>query len=169
MSQNIANSVKESISLIAELWDRLSKPWKESGFTLYFFVVIIAFGGIGIWLSIYRGGDNVMANVSDNLFTYSIALLVPAFVNIVAPLVATYTHKLSWFLLILLTLFIEIVLVLWSENAKGLLIPSLMSTFIALGYWVIANSDNPGLRDKSFDQGIKGDINKHGNNWNQDE
>lgn len=69
-------------NLWRELFNRLTRPWSKSGFGLYFVVVIILFGGIGIWLSIFRGGDDVMSNVSDNMFTYSIALFVPAFVGV---------------------------------------------------------------------------------------
>lgn len=35
-------------NLLRELFNRLTKPWTKSGFGIYFAVVIILFGGIGI-------------------------------------------------------------------------------------------------------------------------
>ena len=154
-------------NLLRELLNRLTKPWSKSGFGIYFAVVIVLFGGMGIWLSIYRGGDNVWSNVSDNMFTYSIALFVPAFISIVLPPMLKFKHKLSWVVMIFLMLFVEIVLVVWSERMKGCIIPAIISTLFSWAFWVIANSENPSLWDKSYDNIIKEGEAKHGQGWNQ--
>lgn len=153
-------------NLIRELLQRLVKPWSKSGFGIYFVVVIILFGGIGIWLSIYRGGENVLSNVSDNMFTYSIALFVPAFINIVLPPMLNFKHKLSWVVMIFLMLFIEIVLVIWSERMKDYILPAIISTLLSWAFWVIANCDNESLVDNSYDKTIKDGEAKHGRGWN---
>lgn len=153
-------------NLWRELFNRLTRPWSKSGFGLYFVVVIILFGGIGIWLSIFRGGDDVMSNVSDNMFTYSIALFVPAFISIVLPPMLDFKHKLSWVVMIFLMLFIEVVLVIWSENVKGCLFPAIISTLFSWVFWVIANCENPSLWDRSYDNIIKEGEAKHGQGWN---
>lgn len=152
-------------NLLRELLHRLTKPWSKSGFGLYFAVVIVLFGGVGIWLSIFRGGENVMSNVSDNMFTYSIALLVPAFISIVLPPMLTFKHKLSWVVMIFLMLFIEIVLVVWSERMKDCILPAIISTLFSWVFWVIANCENPSLWDKSYDKTIKDGEAKHGQRW----
>lgn len=152
-------------NLLQELLSRLTKPWRKSGFGFYFVVVVILFGGIGIWLSIYRGGENVLSNVSDNMFTYSIALFVPAFISIVLPPMFNLKHKLSWVVLIFLMLFVEIVLVVWSERMKDCILPAIISTLLSWAFWVIANCDNPSLWDKSYDKTIKDGEAKHGQGW----
>lgn len=152
-------------NLLHELIRRLIKPWGKSGFGLYFVVVIILFGGFGIWLSLLRGGDNVLSNVADNMFTYSIALFVPAFINIVLPPMLTFKHRLSWIVLIFLMLFIEIVLVIWSEHVEECILPALISTILSWVFWVIANSENRSLLDDSYDNIIKNGEAKHGQGW----
>lgn len=152
-------------NLLQELLSRLTKPWRKSGFGLYFVVVVILFGGIGIWLSIFRGGENVLSNVSDNMFTYSIALFVPAFISIVLPPMLNMKHKLSWVVMIFLMLFIEIVLVVWSERMKDCILPAIISTLFSWVFWVIANCENPSLWDKSYDKTIKDGEAKHGQGW----
>ena len=153
-------------NILHEFKRRLIKPWEKSGFGLYFVVVVILFGGIGIWLSILRGGENVLSNVSDNMFTYSIALFVPAFISIVLPPMLNFKHKLSWIVLIFLMLFIEVVLVIWSEQAKDCLVPAIISTLFSWAFWIIANSENQTLADESYDNIIKNGEAKHGQSWN---
>ena len=155
-------------NLFHELIRRLTKPWRKSGFGLYFAVVIILFGGIGIWLSVFRGGENVLSNVSDNMFTYSIALFVPAFISIVLPPMLTFKHRLSWIVLIFLMLFVEIVLVIWSEQVKDCIVPAIISTLLSWMFWVIANSENNMLADESYDNIIKSEEAKHGQSWNNE-
>ena len=132
-------------------------------------VVIILFGGIGIWLSIIRGGQNLLSNVSDNMFTYSIALFVPAFISIVLPPMRNYKHRLSWIVVIFLMLFIEVVLVIWSERTNGCLLPAIISTLFSWVFWVIANSENEALADESYDNIIKKGETKHAQSWNNNE
>ena len=153
-------------NILREFKRRLTKPWTKSGFGFYFVVIIILFGGIGIWLSIYRGGENVLSSVSDNMFTYSIALFVPAFISIVLPPMLNFKHRLSWIVLIFLILFIETVLVIWSEQTKNCLLPAIISTLLSWVFWVIANCDNQTLADESYDDIIKNGESKHGQSWN---
>ena len=68
-------------NIFQELWYRLKMPWTIS-FTLYFLFVIIIFGGLGVILSLIYCTDNLKLNISSNLMTYSIALLVPACITI---------------------------------------------------------------------------------------
>ena len=155
-------------NILQELFHRLESPWKKSGFALYFAVVVVLFGGAGIWLSIFRGGGDVLSSVSDNLFTYSIALFVPAFISIVLPSIrsdSSNKYRLSLVLLVFLTLFIEILLVVWYECLKAYVIPAILSTILSWVFWVIANYDNESLTDKSYDSQIKEGEAKHAKNW----
>jgi drug/metabolite transporter (DMT)-like permease len=99
------------------------------------------------------------------MFTYSIALFVPAFISIVVPPMFDYKHKLSWIVLIFFVLFVEIVLVVWSENVNNCLLPAILSTILSWVFWVIANSENPLLIDESYDRIIKNGEAKHGKGW----
>ena len=42
------------LSVLSEIWSSFQKPWKEPGFILYFIFMVIGFGGIGVYLSIYQ-------------------------------------------------------------------------------------------------------------------
>ena len=47
---------------------------------------------------------------------------------------------------------------------KGSMTFALLSVIIAWGYWIIANSTNRTLGDKSYSQKIKEEVAKHGQN-----
>ena len=150
-------------NIFQELWDRFKKPWNIS-FRLYFIFVIIIFGGLGVILSLIYCTDNLKLNISSNLMTYSIALLVPACITILLQYLPKAQNKVSLVILIVAALVIEGFIIHWSYS--GAIIASILSTILAWVFWVIANADEIYMNDQSYDNKIKEDIKEHAKNWN---
>ena len=68
-----------SNNFINEQIDRFKTPWKHYAFKSYFIWIVIAFGGIGIGLTIYEELNNATVNV--NIISKTIAT---TFVAIIA-------------------------------------------------------------------------------------
>ena len=154
-------------NIFQELWYRLKKPWTIS-FTLYFLFVIIIFGGLGVILSLIYCTDNLKLNISFNLMTYSIALLVPACITILLQYFPKSQNKVSLVILSVAVLVIEGFIIHWSYSGAIIasIIASILSTILAWVFWVIANADEIYLNDQSYDYKIKEDIKEHAKNWN---
>lgn len=151
-------------NIFQELWYRLKKPWTTS-FILYFIVVIIIFGGSGVILSLIYSPNNLKLNISSNLMTYSIALLVPACITILLGFFPKARNKVSLVILIVAILGIEFLTIHWS--CSGAIIASIINTILAWIFWVIANADEIYLNDQSYDSIINKDIKDHGNEWDE--
>lgn len=95
---------EEFNTIFHELIYKFKKPWVELSFILYFAIVIVLFGGLGVILFFFQepiDKNNIFLTTSQNLLTYSIALLVPAFVTMLAQYLPSSRKKLSlmqyWF------------------------------------------------------------------------
>lgn len=153
-------------SWIQEIWDSFTKPWKEPGFVLYFIFVIVGFSGIGVFLSIYQNYSNGRwIPVAQNVMTYAISISVPAALSIYLHLIPLQKHQVSHTIFTLAVLLIQIIATCFSF-IKGNIYIAMLSVAIAWIYWIIANSTNRSLGDKSYSQTIKEDVEKHGKNWN---
>ena len=140
-------------SWIQEIWSGFKKPWGKPGFVLYFIFVIVGFSGIGVFLSIYQYYN--ISNwkcVAQNIMTYAVSISVPAALSI-------YLHVIT-----LAILLIQIIATCFSFT-KGSVVFALLSVIVAWIYWIIANSTNRTLDDKSYSQTIKEEVAKHGQKW----
>lgn len=150
-------------NIFQELWLRLKTPWTTS-FLLYFIFVIIIFSGLGVILSLLYCTDNIKLNISSNLMTYSIALLVPACITILLQFFPKAHNRVSLVILSVAVLVIEGFIIHWSYS--GAIIASIISTILAWVFWIIANAEEIYLNDQSYDEKIKKDIKEHAKNWN---
>ena len=85
-------------TIFHELAYKFKKPWTELSFVLYFIIVIVVFGGLGVILFFFQepiDQSNTNLCTSQNLLTYSIALLVPAFVSMLAEYLPKSKKKFS--------------------------------------------------------------------------
>jgi uncharacterized protein YacL len=165
--KEIEPEVENDINIFGEHWNSFKKPWCNS-FVLYFFLVIILLGGFGVIASIFSFSG--IMNVTSNLSTYSIALLVPAIISILLS-----THKsrnqVSYTIITVMVILIAALLLYFSHNGSiiGSIIASIVSTLLAWGYWVIANCDNIYLNDEAFHKKIANEIkDKHGRSWDEE-
>lgn len=149
-------------NIFQELWYRLKTPWTIS-FSLYFIFVIIIFGGLGVILSLIYCTEDLKLNMSSNLMTYSIALLVPACITILLQFFPKAHNRVSLVILSVAVLVIEGFIIHWSYS--GAIVASILSTILAWIFWIIANADEIYLNDQSYDYKIKEDIKEHAKNW----
>lgn len=155
------------VSFFKELWERFKYPWNITSFVLYFLFVIIVFGGVGIWLSIFQEGHTQLDFVADNMMTYSIALSIPACITIILQYFPKAENQVSLIICIISLLLIEVVVivlfVVLNTNCKFYI--AILGLLLSWIFWTIANSDNKYLDDKSYRQTIKDDLKKHGKDW----
>lgn len=156
---------EESKTIFHELIYKFKKPWNEVSFILYFVFVIVIFGGLGVLLLLFQEpADNVYLGISQNLLTYSIALLVPAFVSMLAQCLPSSSKKLSLVIVIVTILIIEGFMVYWCYFS-GALVASIISTLLACFFWVVVNCDNIYLKDKTYDNDIREGASKLSEKW----
>lgn len=152
-------------SWIQEIWSGFKKPWGKPSFVLYFIFVIVGFSGIGIFLSIYQYYN--IGNwecVAQNIMTYAVSISVPAALSIYLHVIPIQKHQVSHTIVTLAILLIQIIATCFSFT-KGSMVFALLSVIVAWIYWIIANSTNRTLDDKSYSQTIKEEVAKHGQKW----
>ncbi|KFF11185.1 hypothetical protein [Flavobacterium hydatis] len=140
-------------NFIEEQFERFKAPWKNSAFNYYFYWIIIGFGGIGIWLTIYEESNKSNLDVtviSKCIATTAIAIISASLVD----LNLSFNLKNVPSLIINSIAFfgISIFLLILSFNVTGSysLIAAVPGYLIALLIWVLANSDNGKLSDESY-------------------
>ncbi len=150
-----------------ELMYKFKKPWTELSFILYFILVIVLFGGLGVILFFFQepiDKSNTYLCTSQNLLTYSIALLVPAFVSMLAQGLPNSKKKLSLIIISVTVLVIEGFVVCWCYFS-GALLASIISTLLAWFFWVVVNYDNIYLKDETYDNSVRKGASKLSKNW----
>ncbi len=156
---------EEFKTIFHELMYKFKKPWTELSFVLYFVVVIVLFGGLGVILLFFQEPiDNIYLCTSQNLLTYSIALLVPAFVSMLAQYLPHSRKKLSLIIISVAVLVIEGFMVCWCYFS-GALLASIISTLLAWFFWIVVNCDNIYLKDQTYDNNIRKGASKLSENW----
>ena len=150
-----------------ELMYKFKKPWTELSFIPYFILVIVLFGGLGVILFFFQepiDKSNTYLCTSQNLLTYSIALLVPAFVSMLAQGLPNSKKKLSLIIISVTVLVIEGFVVCWCYFS-GALLASIISTLLAWFFWVVVNYDNIYLKDETYDNSVRKGASKLSKNW----
>lgn len=154
-----------------EWWEQFLSPWKKSGFALYFVIFVIVLGCVGIYLSIYRTivEDSYSSwNIFENILTYSIALTMPASVNLILNSFYRTDKKVSLTICtIALFVILPLVLSVFSfllQNVMGVIL-SIICFLISLIVWVLANYDNSNLSDASYEKNIKSNVENNSKGW----
>lgn len=155
-------------NIFKEFWQLFLKPWKSGSFIAYFVIVIVLISGCGVILALVQNKFKVDSSVVSNLFTYSVALLVPIIIRIIQ-MIMRFDKKFSLILTMVVVATIEILLILWVGFNNTALTPAIISTIIAWFFGVVVNSDNDYLFDDAFDKILKKDIaKKHGQAWDNE-
>ena len=158
---------EDSKTIFHELIFKFKKPWRELSFVLYFIVVIVLFGGLGVILFFFQeqiDESSTYLCTSQNLLTYSIALLIPAFVSMLAQDLPHSKKKLSLIIISVAELVIEGFMVCWCYFS-GALLASIISTLLAWFFWIVVNCDNIYLKDETYDNGIRKGASELSKNW----
>ena len=159
----MGEDVKKNI--FKEFWQLFLKPWHSGSFVAYFVMVIIFTSGCGVILSFVQSRFTVDSSVVSNLFTYSVALLLPIVIRIIQ-MILRFDKKVSMILTMVMVAIIEILLMIWIGLNNDAILPAIISTIVAWFFWVVVNSDNDYLFDEDFDKILKNDLTKHGQSWN---
>lgn len=155
-------------NIFKEFWQLFLKPWHSGSFIAYFVIVIILISGCGVILPLVQSKFTINSNVVSNLFTYSVALLVPIVIRIIQ-MIMRFDKKVSMILTMVVVAILEILLMIWIVRKNDAILPAIISTIVAWFFWVVVNSDNNYLFDDNFDNIIKNDVvKKHGHDWNID-
>lgn len=166
-------------SVLLEIWSALKKPWKEFSFLLYFVFMVVGFGGIGIFMSIYQYyyyiqlGDEVFpvlhsitkSAIAQSIMTYAIAILIPAALSIFLHLIAPKAKYKISHSIITITILLIIILLVCFTYVNGNMWVACFSALVAWLFWIIANSENDSLKDGSYNAMIKKEVKKHGKSW----
>lgn len=150
-------------TIFHELAYKFKKPWTELSFVLYFIIVIVIFGGLGVILFFFQepiGQSDTDLCTSQNLLTYSITLLVPAFVSMLAEYLPKSKKKFSLIIISVAVLVIEGFMVCWCYFL-GSLLASIISTLLAWFFWIVVNCDNIYLKDETYDNSVREGASKH--------
>mgnify|MGYP000757296793 FL=1 len=150
-------------TIFHELAYKFKKPWTELSFVLYFIIVIVVFGGLGVILFFFQepiDQSNTNLCTSQNLLTYSIALLVPAFVSMLAEYLPKSKKKFSLIIISVAVLVIEGFMVCWCYFS-GALLASIIRTLLAWFFWIVVNCDNIYLKDETYDNSVREGASKH--------
>lgn len=149
-------------NILLELYSRFKTPWCTS-FVLYFVLVVVLFGGTGVWLPIMKDGSSGMQSLSMNLLTYSCAIIVPAWISVILSML-DYKNKVSLILFVVSSL-IFVVFAVGEAVYNDNLICSVICCVLALFFWVVANYNNTELSDDKFNESIKSKVESLSDKW----
>lgn len=163
------------ISAVKEIRDAFTEPWSDFSFVLYFLTMIVGFGGIGIYLSIYQyvnisvDASNIQDLYKDaiaqNMMTYSVAILIPAALSIFLHVIIPRSKHIISHSIITLSLSILNIILICFTFFDGNMLVAIPSTILSWAFWVIANSKNKSLKDNEYYSEIKNSADKHGEKW----
>ena len=154
-------------TIFGEFIGQFLSPWRYLSFNIYFWGFIVVIGGVGVYPSLYRYISEKVefVDVSESIITYSIALIMPACVQIFLSVFRTekkVSHVLcSLLLFCLLPLAITVISYIFN-------FPLLCFALLLLSWfvWVVANHDNTDLFDETFNEKIRRESKiKHGKEW----
>ena len=133
--------------------NRFTSPIEHPEYVFYFIIVIIGFGAIGVWSSLYVEYYNKVynhSNVISNLLSFSVAIIATGSIELM--FVENKFIRKTLFLISVFIIFTSCILFLLSmkinsSNGYWIAIPfSLFSLYI----WWIANADNANLTKNFF-------------------
>jgi hypothetical protein len=152
--------------------ERIKTPIDHPEYILYFVVVVIGLGAIGIWSSLSRETENVLlyhADVIASISSFSVAILAAGSIELMFS--KNEVIKITLFLITLTLIAIGILgfyfsLKINNEFAYFVAIPV---TLFALLVWWIANAENANLTKNFFKEQSKAsqDLNESLNQYEE--
>lgn len=149
-------------NIYSELLHRFKMPWCNS-FAMYFIIVIVLFGSVGVWLPLLKESPFSVESLAINIITYACALIIPAAVSIILSM-KDYKNKIS-LVLFIVAILLAVAFFVGYSVFKGNLCTSIICCILSLLFWVIANCDNEQLSDDKYNKSIKSNSNKLSENW----
>lgn len=171
------------MNFVKEIWSALKRPWTETSFVFYFVFMVIGFGGIGVFMSIFQYNyysplfecstdlhptikEIFTSSIAQNMMTYATAILIPAALSLILHVIIPEAkYKVSHTILTIAILIVIILLVCFAY-IKGNMWVASIAIVVSWLFWVLANSNNDSLKDGSYNEMIKKEVKRHGQDWN---
>ena len=137
--------------LLFLLKKRLLLPWSHTTFTIYFAVVLILLGGMGVWVPIYQNyGKSVSLAealaVPNGIATYLIAVIAAAFADILLTDAEKKPIRIFSYAISVVALILG-VLCLFCGNVATAYCLSVPGSVLSLMLWCIVNAEESTLQD----------------------
>jgi hypothetical protein len=172
MDEYQGNRFKHWKTFFFELWNKMSQLWYHPRAVFYFIGVIVAVGGIGIWISIYnvcivKSGCRDWVAVPQAMSIYFIAIIATS----TSDLILSEKKTSSWpmFALLMLIIVMVFAFLCFFTTTTMSFVFSIIGLALAWFSWFIANADNIKLLEPSpapldaaggnVDKGLEGNLN----------
>lgn len=146
-------------------YHRLKRPLKHPEFILYFLLVIVGIGAIGIYTAIL--GEEIPSNKKDyvisNMASYFLAIIATGSVELI--FIQEVNIKRSILLVSIAAIFINTFLFFLSIKFSSFWFAT-PGLIIAVLIWWIANAENTNIIESTFSSKIREEAREmHGKNW----
>lgn len=144
---------------------RIKKPLRHPEYIIYFGLVIIGFGAIGIYAAIFSEKIPGTRNdfIISNIASYFLAIIATGTVELI--FIEEKKIKRSILLLSIAVICFNTVLFFISTTYSSYWFAS-FGLLIALTVWWIANAENPNIIEKTYNDEVRKEArNNHGLNW----
>lgn len=146
------DSKEEEISKWSELKEflifRTKKPISHPEFIVYFLLVILIIGGLGVWSDLFRAND-LNKSISNNLNAYALTIIAASTIELIFSKETILKNTLTLISVGIIVIYIFLFFILNNNNVPTLIF-SVLSTLIALYIWWIANAENSNLTKNFF-------------------
>ena len=132
---------------------RFSTPAEHPEYILYFFLIVIGFGAMGVWTSIYVESQNAIFNHHDliaNISSFSIAIMATGSIELMFIKNEVIGTSLFFITLILIVIGVIAFLVSMSIDDLCAYYVAIPVALLALLVWWIANAENANLTKNFF-------------------
>jgi hypothetical protein len=135
--------------------ERFMNPWKHPEFIIYFILILIVFGGVSIWFTIFIESSKVCISHNSiivSIFGYAIPVISAGAVDLIFTQEKYLKNSIRLIAFCIVPLAILALLLCFNSNSIQGYIFAILTTIVAWLVWWIANSDNANLCDNSFFQ-----------------
>jgi len=136
--------------------DRFFKPFHHPEFVLYFLVIIVGLGAIGVWHTIYVENLKEVidhSNIIENIASFSVAIIATATIELLFTDKLVIKKPLTVISVGIISLaIITFLLVAVPERNSYWYFAAIPFMIFSLIAWWIANADNQGLTQSFFDE-----------------
>lgn len=160
----------ESKHFLTEQYERFKMPWKHFAFKSYFFWIVIIFGSLGVFITLYEELTACHPDpekISEGIATTFVALIAASLVDLnlsfnVKNIPSLIINSIAFIGLSILLLFLS-----FSVQSWWSLIPAIVGYVLSLLIWILANADNERLADETYYKRMMDKATELSKNWGQ--
>jgi hypothetical protein len=155
-------------NIFQEFAEKFNSPWKHVSFNLYVFFIVVGFGGLDIWTSVYElickpTGD--IYSVAQNLGGFFVAIIAASVIDLYTAL--SFKNMLSLQILSVAIFGVSLIMyaICYLNHGYFGFIVSLVGSIAGIAIWIVANSDNEKWSESTFYNKMRGAGLNHGEGW----